>query len=190
MPDVVMPRLSESMQEGTLLQWLVADGAEVAVGDELALVETDKATMSCEAEAGGVLRVLAGEGDTVPVGSRIATIGEDRLAGGPAPAAPAGPAAAAAPAAGSDAGGRRKVSPVARRLARERGVDLSSVEGSGPGGRIVKADVPSAPTSAPVPAAPAPAAPAAPAGRAPDAAPGAGGARGEVRVEELSRTSG
>ncbi|HSD76093.1 MAG TPA: biotin/lipoyl-containing protein, partial [Solirubrobacteraceae bacterium] len=102
MPDVVMPRLSDSMEEGTILRWLKADGDDVQRGDELAEIETDKATMTYEADTAGELRIVAAEGDTLPIGAVIATIG------GSDGAAPAGeePAAdtAAAPAAGAPAG--------------------------------------------------------------------------------------
>src|ERR687888_544712 len=91
MPDLVMPRLSDSMEEGTIVRWLVEDGAEVHRGEEIVEIETDKATMTYEADG--------------------------------------------------DGGERVKASPVARRIARERGVDLEALAGSGPGGRIVKADV-------------------------------------------------
>jgi pyruvate dehydrogenase E2 component (dihydrolipoamide acetyltransferase) len=235
MPDVVMPRLSDSMEEGTILKWLKAEGDDVAKGDELVEIETDKATMTYEADAAGTLAIVAEEGSTLAIGEVIARIGEgdgasagagaegrsEQEAGGgesdgdgAAPAATAeredesetaaeadageggdgdgdqagaeaqsgegdagdeadgaaaeadsdegedeeagaeadsdedgeaeaGQKAAAAeeapPADGN--GGRPKASPVARRIARERGVDLSALEGSGPGGRIVKADV-------------------------------------------------
>src|SRR3954466_9655299 len=145
MPNVVMPRLAESMEEGTILRWLKSAGDAVARGDELVEIETDKATMTYEAEADGVLRVVAGEGDTLPVGGVIATLGEtgaaddgrgrspretgDEGGGADAPAASA-PAARSAGATTRD--GREKASPVARRLARERGVDLSAVKGTGP----------------------------------------------------------
>src|SRR5215207_6943480 len=158
-----MPRLSDSMEEGTILRWLVADGAAVARGDEIAEIETDKANMTYEAEAAGVFRPVASEGDALPVGAVIAHVlgdGEsvpDAAAssnGAPA-ASPAGPVdggsdsapeaaqsasptppagSAAAPDAspsmpavgdGSAAGGRVKASPLARRIARETGVDLS-----------------------------------------------------------------
>jgi pyruvate dehydrogenase E2 component (dihydrolipoamide acetyltransferase) len=235
MPDVVMPRLSDSMEEGTILKWLKAEGDDVAKGDELVEIETDKATMTYEADAAGTLAIVAEEGSTLAIGEVIARIGEgdgasagagaegrsEQEAGGgesdgdgAAPAATAeredeGGAAAEADAgegddgdgdqAGAEAqsgeadsgegedqeataeadtsegedqeataeadtsegedeggqkaaaaeeappadgnGGRPKASPVARRIARERGVDLSALEGSGPGGRIVKADV-------------------------------------------------
>src|SRR3712207_213413 len=71
-----MPRLSDSMEEGTILRWLKSDGDEVKRGEELAEIETDKATMTYEADADGVLKIVAQEGDTLPIGEVIATIGE------------------------------------------------------------------------------------------------------------------
>src|SRR6478672_10914160 len=139
MPDVVMPRLSDSMEEGTILKWLKAEGDEVARGDELAEIETDKATMTYEADTAGTLSIVAQEGQTLAIGEVIARIG----AGGEAPAqeapaeeAPAedppmrepepepvaaAPAQVAAPPAADDQqaernGGRPKASPVARRI--------------------------------------------------------------------------
>ncbi|MDQ3849834.1 MAG: lipoyl domain-containing protein, partial [Actinomycetota bacterium] len=76
MPDVVMPRLSDSMEEGTILKWLKADGEEVRRGEELAEIETDKATMTYEADAEGLLAIVAAEGETLPIGALIARIGE------------------------------------------------------------------------------------------------------------------
>ena len=145
MPEIVMPRLSDSMEEGTIVRWLKHDGDEVAKGEPLAEVETDKATVMFDADADGTLRILAGEGETVAIGVVIGSIG-DPLPRSPAPAQP-GPAAPAPAAAGksSDAGNgsdRVKASPLARRIARESEVDLRGLSGSGPGGRIVKADVP------------------------------------------------
>ncbi len=185
MPDVVMPRLSDSMEEGTILKWLKADGDEVARGDELVEIETDKATMTYEADAAGTLHIVAQEGETQPIGAVIAELaggGEapvqdlespgDAIAAADAtggdddgrgrPAAPAAtqappptpaeqPEPAPAPAAEGN-GGRPKASPVARRIARERGVDLGGLRGSGPGGRIVKADVEAATRGAREPA--------------------------------------
>src|ERR671922_2463353 len=84
MPDLVMPRLSDSMEEGTIIRWLVEDGAEVHRGDEIVEIETDKATMTYESDADGVLRIVATEGDTLPIGAVIAEIGG---ADGGAPAA-------------------------------------------------------------------------------------------------------
>ncbi|HKG39525.1 MAG TPA: dihydrolipoamide acetyltransferase family protein [Conexibacter sp.] len=223
MPEITMPRLSDSMEEGTILRWLVADGAAVARGDEIAEIETDKANMTYEADAAGVFHHVAAEGDALPVGAVIAHVlgdgekapaaggssdsgstaapagpvaGEDDSAGGAAdiasPAPPAGSAAApddSAPAAPAGDGARVKASPVARRLARELGVDLASIVGSGPSGRIVKADVEAA-SAAP---APAPASqtspPQAAGGPVPPPGPVAGGAgKGEVTVVELTST--
>jgi pyruvate dehydrogenase E2 component (dihydrolipoamide acetyltransferase) len=139
-----MPRLSDSMEEGTIVRWLKQDGERVSKGEPLADVETDKATVTFDADADGVLRILAVEGETVPIGKVIGSIG-DALPRSPAPAEP-GPAAPAPAGAGksSDADNgsdRVRASPLARRIARESEVDLRAIAGSGPGGRIVKADV-------------------------------------------------
>jgi pyruvate dehydrogenase E2 component (dihydrolipoamide acetyltransferase) len=159
---VFMEALSPTMEEGRLVTWHKREGDAVAVGDILAEVETDKAVMELQARGDGVLRsVLVGEGKTVDVGSLVAVIAapDDDIgdvAGAPAAAAPAAPAASppataaapepapasAAPPVGEPAAGERtKASPLARRLARERGLSLAAVRGSGPGGRIVKRDV-------------------------------------------------
>ncbi len=164
MADVVMPRLSDSMEEGTVLQWLKQVGDEVAVGDELVEIETDKANMAYEADVAGTLsEILVQEGETVAIGTPIARVGDGEgpgaaaadpvAAGDPPPPAVAKASSGAvpptAPPAGeageapqaSNGGGRPKASPIARRLAKERGIDLSQLHGSGPAGRIVKADV-------------------------------------------------
>ena len=166
MAEIVMPRLSDTMEEGTILRWLKADGEQVARGEELVEIETDKATMTYESDQAGVLEILAGEGTTLPVGEPIARVGADvgadaspsasetgrATAATPAPTptradASAGDesgnthAPASTPAADDDAGRRVKASPLAKRIAGERGIDLHGVSGSGPGGRIVKADV-------------------------------------------------
>ena len=235
MPDVTMPRLSDSMEEGTILKWLKAAGDEVSKGDELVEIETDKATMTYEADSDGTLEIVAEEGSTLSIGEVIARIGEGAAAssdGGAAEASEAEASAGGEDAAGgggtatktaegegeepsaeesssddaesssddagsssedaesssddaesssddgdADAapeeaersvaesdgdregagaaepapaaegnGGRPKASPVARRIAREQGIDLSTLEGTGPGGRIVKADVEAAAT--------------------------------------------
>ncbi|HKG02042.1 MAG TPA: dihydrolipoamide acetyltransferase family protein [Conexibacter sp.] len=153
MANVGMPRLSDSMEEGAIVRWLCDDGAIVARGQELVEIETDKATMVYEAEADGVLAIVAAEGDTVAVGAPIARIG---IAGETAQAAPAAarvtepavaassapaPTAAALAPAPVAAGTRVSATPVARRLAERLGVDLASLTGSGPHGRIVKRDV-------------------------------------------------
>lgn len=179
---VHMEALSPTMEEGQIVKWLKAEGDSVKSGELLAEVETDKATMELVARGDGILRkILAGEGVTTPVGDVIAVIAaadEDisALIGGaasaaaapvadaptapapPAAAAPASPAheAAATPAPVVQEGGRLRASPLARRLADEAGLALSAVEGSGPGGRIVKRDVQAALEEGPVaPAAPA-----------------------------------
>ena len=163
-----MPRLSDSMEEGTIVRWLKRDGDEVARGEELVEIETDKATMAYESDTAGMLQITAPEGATLAVGAKIAVIGDDDAAPSaapaaaapvaeveaPAPPAPDPPALAAAPSppapASEPASGERvKASPIARRIAGEIGLDLHSVSGSGPGGRIVKADVEGAGTAAP-----------------------------------------
>jgi pyruvate dehydrogenase E2 component (dihydrolipoamide acetyltransferase) len=148
MPELVMPRLSDSMEEGTIVRWLKSDGDVVSKGEPIAEIETDKATVTCDADADGTLRIVAGEGQTVSLGGVIATIGDvtEPRPASPAPAHPR-PAAPSTVAAGksseSDNGADRvNASPLARRIARESQVDLRALSGSGPGGRIVKADVP------------------------------------------------
>jgi len=192
---ITMPRLSDSMEEGTIVRWLVEDGAEVEVGTELVEIETDKATMPYESDVAGVLHIGAQAGDVLPVGAEIGQV----LAPGetPAPAAAAAGAAPAAPAASAAAAGngggtallerpatatRVKASPVARRIAAELNIDLATLVGSGPDGRIVKRDVEQA-ASVAAPAAPAPA----PEPAAPEPQPVAGGERGDTRVVDLSR---
>ncbi|MBJ7243771.1 MAG: 2-oxo acid dehydrogenase subunit E2 [Solirubrobacteraceae bacterium] len=146
-----MPRLSDSMEEGTIVRWLKRDGDEVARGEELVEIETDKATMAYESDTAGMLQITAPEGATLAVGAKIAVIGDDGSAASAA-AAPvsevetvepvATPVAAPEPPALEPSSGERvKASPIARRIAGETGVDLHSVSGSGPGGRIVKVDV-------------------------------------------------
>ncbi len=199
MADVAMPRLSDSMEEGTILKWLKSDGDEVKRGEELVEIETDKANMTYEADSDGTLTIVAKEGDTLPVGETIARLGDGSEGGGedeepkadesedeeptaeeseeprtsedeepaeeeepsgeedadedagddddtsgngkreeaPEPA----PAKAEEAPSGNGGGDRVKASPVAKRMAREMGVELGELEGSGPGGRIVKADV-------------------------------------------------
>jgi pyruvate dehydrogenase E2 component (dihydrolipoamide acetyltransferase) len=170
MADIVMPRLSDTMEEGTILRWLKRDGDEVRRGEELVEVETDKATMNYESDQEGILQTVASEGDTLAVGQVIARIGaadDDRPAGAaeaPAPPEAAEPAPPArAPGEPSvrgptaPQGERVKASPLARRIASESGVDLRTLTGSGPGGRVVRADVQAAGvrTGAPAPATPA-----------------------------------
>ena len=236
--DVVMPRLSDSMEEGTVLKWLVEEGGEVKRGDPLVEIETDKANMTYEADTDGTLiEVVASEGDTLPIGEVIARVGEpgeasqdgggaqsegegdgseggagegdeaaEEEAGESAVAtaegdsgeatgsedggAPARERAGSPPAPVSDGDGRIKASPVARRIAGEQGVDLSALQGSGPGGRIVKADVLAAADgdgAGPAEAEPEPAEEE----QAPEpheaVASGQAGPKGEVEVQELTR---
>jgi pyruvate dehydrogenase E2 component (dihydrolipoamide acetyltransferase) len=197
--ELKMPALSPTMEEGTLAKWLVKEGDTVSSGDILAEIETDKATMEFEAvDEGTIAKILVAEGsDGVKVGTPIAILageGEDVAAAAPAPKAeaapppkveepkvaaappakgggetPAAPATATAAAPKADAGDRIKASPLARRLAEAQGIDLSTLKGSGPGGRIVRADLGTAgggAMAAPA-AAPAPTATAAPAGLQP-----------------------
>jgi pyruvate dehydrogenase E2 component (dihydrolipoamide acetyltransferase) len=188
MAEIVMPRLSDSMEEGTILKWMKQVGDEVAVGEELVEIETDKANMAYESDVAGTLtEILAQEGDTLAIGERIAIVGDPDSApaeddeGSAAPeetdkgsvSPAAGPVAAGDPpplpvaeassgavpptAPPADDGGRVKASPLARRIARDEGVDLATVKGSGPGGRIVKVDVESARAEVPTAEAPMPA---------------------------------
>ena len=183
---VYMEALSPTMEEGRLVKWLKQEGDAVKVGDALAEVETDKAVMELTARADGVLRqVSVAAGETVPVGRVVAAIlapGEG-VGEGPAAARPptvtvgnekwetanvaAAPAAARAPAAGAPVpvgvaaaveAARVKASPLARRIANETGVDLKLLQGSGPGGRVIKRDLERAAALASAPAATAPAA--------------------------------
>jgi pyruvate dehydrogenase E2 component (dihydrolipoamide acetyltransferase) len=195
MPEVIMPKMGDAMEAGTLSSWLKHEGDQVEVGDVLAEIETDKATMELEAEDGGVLtRLIAGEGDEVEVGKPIAVISADGEApdaapdqarqvaeetedsaggretaetktaetktgeaeaaetedaetedaesgeqGGRAREAKARQAATSGPERSAD--GRVRASPVVRRLAREHGIELAGISGSGPDGRIVERDV-------------------------------------------------
>lgn len=216
--DIVMPRLSDSMEEGTVLKWLKSVGDEVQRGEDLVEIETDKANMTYASDTGGVLaEIVAGEGDTLPVGEVIARI----EAGGDAPADPAEKAVTedrepegareaeareeakevpgkpeererdkeAAPPPPKAEERRIKASPLARRLARERGVNPAQLEGSGPGGRIVKADIEAA-AEAPVGAAQAikESAAARAAATAEAAEPAQPTAKGDVETKELRRS--
>ena len=163
---VVMPKLGLTMTEGTVSKWLKKVGDAVSEGEPLFEVETDKLTNTIEASASGVLRHLFVEGGvTVPVLEKVAVIAaaDEDIAGllggaAPAPAAAAAPAPAAAPAASpaeKKAGGRVIASPAAKKLAKEKGIDLTLVTGTGPNGRITEDDVKN---YTPAPAAPAAAA--------------------------------
>ena len=173
--EILMPALSPTMEEGTLAKWLVSEGDTVKSGDILAEIETDKATMEFEAVDEGVIgkiliaegtqgvavntpiAVLVEEGEDVPAAApKAATKPAESPTEQPAPAEAAKPAAPAAPAAPPRGKGERIfASPLARRIAAERGIDLAGVTGSGPKGRIVKADVEQAQPGAVKAAAPA-----------------------------------
>jgi pyruvate dehydrogenase E2 component (dihydrolipoamide acetyltransferase) len=187
--QVVMPKLSPTMEEGQLSRWLKKEGDKVSMGEPLAEIDTDKATMEMQALSNGVLRkILINEGESAPLGQPIAIIGEPdedissllkETAGKapqPAPTAaepaaaesePAQPETPTAPPATSVSAkesepaaqpsrddGRQLISPIAARMAAEAGVNLKSLQGSGPGGRIVKRDIEAALTSKPASAAP------------------------------------
>src|SRR5262245_33088561 len=279
MAEFRMPKLSDTMEEGTVLQWLRSEGDDVAKGEPIVEIESDKANMTVEAPDSGVLAILAQEGETLPVGAPIATIGdgaapaarparaaepadetgagepgpadaaeeaaaavvdeaeaaEDELEGEetettggiptsddgtgdaigmaleaypgaedeepePAPAAVPRQAPAPAPARpAADDGDRVKASPLARRLAADLGIDLARVRGTGPAGRIVRADVEEAARATTAPAAaPEPQAPPAPvpaartprkASAAPAPAPAAPSAPGErIALSRLQQT--
>ena len=186
MPMMIMPKMGDGMEEGTLLKWLKAEGDEVSQGDAIAEIETDKVSLEIEAtESGTLARLLVGEGDVVPIGQPIAQIGADdgavtasatgdaaattALADTGSDAEPTGqtvvnlksdaeasepagagastatsvaPAATEAPVpTGGSGNGRFRASPLVKRLASEHGIDLTQIDGSGPGGRIVKDDV-------------------------------------------------
>ncbi|MEU2176892.1 dihydrolipoamide acetyltransferase family protein [Nocardia sp. NPDC019219] len=184
MPEITMPRLSDTMEEGVIVSWLKQVGEPVERGEVLAEIETDKALMELEAYDDGVLeQILAAEGARVPIGTPIGLIGDGSRAAAngssvsaPAPAViaqaardsgavPDTRAVAAAPVRESVADSRgtadrKKSSPLARKIADELGVDISRVVGTGPGGRVIRQDVESAHRAAqvdpPTPAAPAP----------------------------------
>jgi pyruvate dehydrogenase E2 component (dihydrolipoamide acetyltransferase) len=216
MGEIVMPRLSDTMEEGTILRWLKGDGEQVSRGEELVEIETDKATMTYESDQTGALHILAAEGATLAVGEPIAQVGDAEQPGvgnasveideGPASEGPASvrapgetPVAGGSPAAsassqaqhtepaGDAQGGRIKASPLARRIAGESGVDLRGLTGSGPGGRIVKADV-LAPAEATGAAAPGPVSEPPAAAAAVAGLEGVATAKGQSTEVELSRT--
>lgn len=160
--EVVMPQMGYDMKEGKVLKWLVNEGQQVNRGDPLAEIETDKATVEMEAFASGLLRkIIVPEGETVPVGALLGYIGAANEALPDAPTrpaqqpsaapsarpvsapAPAGRQAQAAPlpASAPQPSGDLRASPIARRIAQERGVDLSLLKGSGPRGRVTERDV-------------------------------------------------
>ena len=203
--NVVMPQMGYDMREGTVVRWYKQEGETVDRGEVIADIETDKATVEFEAYTGGVLgRIIAQEGVAIPVGELIAIItdpGEAVPDAAPVAAAPAAapapapepasppPAAAPEPAppaapAPASADGQVRASPIARRLARERGIDLSAVTGTGPNGRITERDIEGYQPAAPEPA-PAPAAAPAP---APVAQPAAAPADSRIELSRMRQT--
>jgi pyruvate dehydrogenase E2 component (dihydrolipoamide acetyltransferase) len=164
MTEVIMPKMGDGMEEGTLVEWLKSDGDKVSSGEVIGAIQTDKATLELEAPGSGILTgILLEPGGTVPVGQPIALIlkegeslpegwkggiGEAKAASAEVPAAEkpeepvtAAPETAPSPAPAKAPTGKVKASPLARRIADELGVDIRTVSGSGPGGRIVEKDV-------------------------------------------------
>ncbi|MCY4473844.1 MAG: dihydrolipoamide acetyltransferase family protein [Chloroflexi bacterium] len=172
--EVTMPAMGADMTEGTVVKWLKSEGDDVARGDKLAEIETDKTVVEMEAYNAGILRkIVLGDGTKAPVGSLLAYIGgvddvlptidsapeaavesvsepepeievevpSAEVAPQPEPAAPAPTPVVSAPAAPTVEGGRIKASPLARRLAQEKGYDLAAIPATGPGGRITRDDV-------------------------------------------------
>ena len=162
--EVILPRLGQGMESGTIVRWLKAEGEAVEKGEPLFELDTDKVTQEVEAEAAGVLLKIAVAEGEVPVGQTVAFIGaagedvpevatatpreEPKAEKQPEPP----PQEAAQPATVASGNGRIKASPLARRMARERGVELSGIRGTGPDGRIVAEDVERAGTGGPGPA--------------------------------------
>ncbi|MCL4527935.1 MAG: 2-oxo acid dehydrogenase subunit E2 [Chloroflexi bacterium] len=158
---ITMPKLGFDMQEGTLVRWVRSEGENINKGDVLAEIETDKATVEVESSASGVVRkLLVNQGAVVPIGAAIAIVGspdekiedvapaakkESKPASASAPSAPAPPTppqpAAPKPESSAPAAGFVKASPLAKKMARDAKVDLSRIQGSGPGGRIVRKDI-------------------------------------------------
>jgi len=232
MSELLMPKLSDTMEEGTVLGWLVPDGAVVTRGQPIVEIETDKADMTVDAPEDGPLRIMAAEGSVHPVGAPIAWIGADApdtivapessgavvaapsaeepatnipvgddgtpseigmtvVTASPDPVTPATPQPAQAAETHPD-GTRIIASPLARQLAREAGIDLAGIRGTGPGGRIVRADLDHArATAAGAPAGPVPAVPP-PAGVGPPPTParhaGAIGFGQRIPATRLQRT--
>ena len=163
--EVILPRLGQGMESGTIVRWLKSEGEPVQKGEPLFELDTDKVTQEVEAETAGVLLKIAVPEGEVPVGQTVAFIGQqgEDVPEVAAPAPPQEEAKAAEPEAVEEApqqpaavvsgNGRIKASPLARRLARERGIDLRSVRGTGPEGRIVAEDVERAEAGGPAPVA-------------------------------------
>jgi pyruvate dehydrogenase E2 component (dihydrolipoamide acetyltransferase) len=157
MTELTMPRLSDSMEQGTILTWLKTDGEQIQAGEDLLEIETDKATVTHPAEASGVLEIIAAEGTTLPVGAAIARIGathgthdatssdanETGKPGRPTVETNGSPSVARSlPHADGNVGGTNaRATPLARRVAKAHGIALEEVDGSGPLGRITRSDV-------------------------------------------------
>ena len=161
MPEVIMPKMGDAMEEGILLQWFKQDGETVKSGDVIAEIETDKSNVEIEAEDAGVLHIQAQPGAIVPVGKIIATIGEDVMIGEEVKAAtmpvpiqaektnesaaeydtPKPSAPLQIRSSNGNGMSRLKASPLARSVARQRGLDIAQISGTGPQGRIIEADV-------------------------------------------------
>jgi pyruvate dehydrogenase E2 component (dihydrolipoamide acetyltransferase) len=174
-----LPDLGEGLTEGEIARWLVTEGQEIEEDDPLVEIQTDKTTVEIPSPAAGVVvRILVGEGDVVPVGTTLVVIGSAdgdgavRAQAAPTQAPSAAPAAPAAPRAADAPPRRLQATPLVRRLASELGVDLESVTGSGPNGRVVEVDVRAAAASAPAAAAAPP-------------VPAAAAAAGEGRRERI-----
>ncbi len=170
MTDIQMPRLTDQMEEGTIVAWLAQDGAQVTAGQEIVEIETDKATVAHASEVDGALQILAAVGDTVAVGDVIARVGgatgpgdEPARSNGHVEPGPSPVPVTAGTAPRQDE--EPRATPLARRVAQVHGIDLGALRGTGPRNRITKADVLAAsgvpaPPAPPEPAAPPPAAPA------------------------------
>jgi pyruvate dehydrogenase E2 component (dihydrolipoamide acetyltransferase) len=211
--ELTMPKLSDSMEEGTILSWLKADGDTVQEGEDLVEIESDKATVTHAAEASGVLTIVAAEGTSLPVGATMARVAErgavseasagtPEVSGGASDASPPAAsgvvltAAVAEPVTGNGQhpAGPARATPLARRIAAAHGVELEAVQGSGPLGRITRADVlrsaglepTPTPLATPVVATPAEAPPPAISSQA-AASSASGGAKGDVEVIEPTR---
>ena len=156
MTVITMPKMSDTMEEGKVIRWLKHEGDQVSEGEPIAEIETDKANVEMEAFDSGVMKqLMAKEGDSIPVGQPIAELEGAEAAAPkppePAPAITAAPAPQAAPAPPVEERApapeelveeeRLRVSPIARRMAEEHGIDLSKIKGTGPNGRIVESDV-------------------------------------------------
>lgn len=199
MADITMPKMGFDMTEGTIVRWLKKVGDHVNKGEAVAEIETDKVTIEIESFVSGTIsEIVAPAGSRTPVGGVIARTGEAGAAAAapaaatpapaPTPAAPAAPVAVA-PAPAVAAGGSVKASPIAKRMAREHNLDLASIPGSGPQGRVVRDDVAAALSGRPaVPAPVAPAAPAAPVAPVAPALPSAAAGSTVVPLSNMRRT--